>query len=94
MVLWPLAAACQELVPPAIVKTLADLVFAADIRHGVLAAEPFQDCQHLGLRINLTSFHAYPLRHYTRLTSCLSLKGSSILVFHIYHKVASDNNSP
>ena len=73
MVLWPLAAACQELVPPAIVQTLADLVFAADIRHGALASEPFQDCHHLGLRINLTAFHAHPLRHYTRLTLCLSL---------------------
>ena len=44
-----------------------------------IPSEPFQDCRHLGLRINFTAFHSHPLRHYTRLTFCLTPKGSSIL---------------
>src|SRR4030042_6735854 len=59
-------------------QTLADLVFAADIRNRTLTSEPFQDRRHLGLRIDLSAFHAHPLRHYTRLALCLSPKGSSI----------------
>ena len=73
-----LASAFKELVPPAILRTLADLIFASDIRNGALASEPFRYCHHLGLRINLTAFHAYPLRNYSCLASCLSPKGSSV----------------
>jgi hypothetical protein len=52
--------AIQELVLPAVVQALADLIFTANIRNGVLALEPFQDCSHFGLRMSLTAFHAHP----------------------------------
>ena len=47
------------------------------ISHRALAGEPFPDCRHPGLRINLAAFHTHPLRPYIRLTSGLSPTGSS-----------------
>jgi hypothetical protein len=74
----------QKFVPPAIVKTFADLIPAADVRDGTIAPESLQHRRHLGLWIDLSPFHVHPLRHYTPLTQCLSLKGSSIPPFHVH----------
>ncbi len=38
----------------------ADLLSATESRDRALASERFQDCRHLGFRIDLVAFQAYP----------------------------------
>jgi hypothetical protein len=47
--------------------SVAGATAAGEICNGTLSLEPLQDRRYLGIRINLTTFHTHPLRHYTRL---------------------------
>ena len=50
----------EEHISPSIVKTLPDMVLAADVGQRTLALETLQNCRQLGVGINLPALHIHP----------------------------------